>query len=432
MTIDPPSLGEITASEATAARLHEPVASRPTPVWAALLFTFVANLTAAVVAIGAFFVAESAFGFDSRQNLLLGLVMGVTYIVGALGVGPALRALAARIESVSARGVLVGILLVMGACAASMYLAHPRVLGADASWVIWPAIGVYSVAMGGLWPIVESYVTGGRRGAELRKVVGWFNVVWSSGVVITSWAMAPLLKTQELALLLMLITGVAHLATCAMLAWFSPYPARESHESRDHPPVYERLLTVFRLLLPTSYVLMYTLLPLLPSTLERMEIPRDRKTLVLSAFMVTRVITFFWLGRWSGWHGRWSMPIWTTLVMLVGFAVTLLAPGVVWAGVGLALFGLGLGGIYTGALYYVMEVGASEVEAGGTHEALIGGGYTLGPILGLLGIWWAGFRDNPAVTEERATVGLALIVALAGAAVAMLAGARGLRRTPGR
>ena len=282
--------------------------------------------------------------------------------------------------------------------------------------------------MGGLWPIVESYVTGGRRGEELRRVVGWFNVVWSSGVVITSWAMAPLLKTQELALTLMLVTGVAHIATCGLLTLFARYPGKESHESHAHPEVYERLLTVFRLLLPTSYVLMYTLLPLMPSTLERMGVPRDRKTLVLSAFMVARVITFFWLGRWSGWHGRWSMPVWTTALMLVGFATTLLAQGVWWACAGLALFGVGLGGIYTGALYYVMEVGASEVEAGGTHEALIGGGYTLGPILGLLGIWWAGYRDNPAVTEERATVGLALLVAIAGAAVAMAAGARGARR----
>lgn len=428
MTIDPPSLGEITASEAAATRLHEPVASRPTPVWAALLFTFVANLTAAVVAVGAFFVAETAFGFDSRDNLLLGLLMGVTYIVGALGVGPGLRALAARIEAVTARGVLAGILVVMGLCAGAMFLAHPRVLGSGASWVIWPSIGVYSVAMGGLWPIVESYVTGGRRGEELRRVVGWFNVVWSSGVVITSWAMAPLLRTQELALTLMLITGAAHVATCALLFLFSKYPGRESHESHAHPEVYERLLTVFRLLLPTSYVLMYTLLPLMPTTLERMEIPRDRKTLVLSAFMLARVVTFFWLGRWSGWHGRWSMPVWTTALMLVGFATTLLASDVWWACAGLALFGVGLGGIYTGALYYVMEVGASEVEAGGTHEALIGGGYTLGPILGLLGIWWAGYRDNPAVTEERATVGLALVVAIAGAGVAMAAGARGARR----
>jgi hypothetical protein len=35
--------------------------------------------------------------------------------------------------------------------------------------------------------------------------------------------------------------------------------------------------------------------------------------------------------------------------------------------------------VYSGAIYYAMEVGQSEVEAGGKHEALIGTGYTVGP-----------------------------------------------------
>jgi hypothetical protein len=40
--------------------------------------------------------------------------------------------------------------------------------------------------------------------------------------------------------------------------------------------------------------------------------------------------------------------------------------------------------IYSAALYYAMEVGQAEVEAGGKHEALIGLGYTGGPACGLL------------------------------------------------
>ena len=38
---------------------------------------------------------------------------------------------------------------------------------------------------------------------------------------------------------------------------------------------------------------------------------------------------------------------------------------------------------YTAALYYVMEVGGGEVDAGGSHEALIGIGYTVGPLCGV-------------------------------------------------
>mgnify|MGYP001389449256 CR=1 FL=1 len=139
--------------------------------------------------------------------------------------------------------------------------------------------------------------------------------------------------------------------------------------------------------------------------------------------------TFALFGSWAGWHGRWRTPIWTTGAMLAGFALTLLAPSVLWACVGLALFGVGLGGIYTGALYYVMEVGASEVEAGGTHEALIGGGYALGPAIGLAGLWLA--SDGVAgsrLTSSQATVLLALGAGVLAAGVAAWAALRGNRR----
>jgi MFS family permease len=193
--------------------------------------------------------------------------------------------------------------------------------------------------------------------------------------------------------------------------------------------VYERLLTVFRLLLPTSYLLMYALTPLIPSLLARHGVAIENKPLVYSAFLGARVATFALFGSWAGWHGRWRTPIWTTGAMLAGFALTLLAPSVLWACVGLALFGVGLGGIYTGALYYVMEVGASEVEAGGTHEALIGGGYALGPAIGLAGLWLA--SDGVAgsrLTSSQATVLLALGAGVLAAGVAAWAALRGNRR----
>ncbi len=426
MTVYVPSAGEITASQAVAERLHEPTAKRPTPVWAALLFTFVANMTAAVVAIGVFFVAETGFGFGARRNLILGLVMGGTYIAGALGVGPALRAASAKIAWITARLVLAFLLIVMGLCSASMALAHEGALGARAAWVIWPAIGICSTAMGGLWPIVESYVTGGRRGDDLRRVVGWFNVTWSVGIVLTAWIMAPAMRTANSALMLMLWTGIIQILTCGLLAIFSPYPAKEVHDSHPHPPVYERLLTVFRLLLPTSYMLMYALTPLIPTLLGRLGIETEHKTLIFSVFLGARVVSFGFFGWWSGWHGRWRTPIWTTAVTLIGFALTLLAPNLATACVGLALFGFGLGGIYTGALYYVMEVGASEVEAGGTHEALIGSGYTLGPLIGLVGLWAVQGDGGIAgrVTAEQATAVLAVVVALVAAGVAFRAARR--------
>jgi hypothetical protein len=56
----------------------------------------------------------------------------------------------------------------------------------------------------------------------------------------------------------------------------------------------------------------------------------------------------------------------------------------------LAAFGTGHAIIYYASLYYAMTVGHAEVDAGGHFEALIGGGYVLGPMATLLGVWLGG------------------------------------------
>ena len=95
---------------------------------------------------------------------------------------------------------------------------------------------------------------------------------------------------------------------------------------------------------------------------------------------------------------------------------------------GLALFGLGLSLIYSAAIYYALEVGQAEVRAGGTHEALIGAGYTLGPLLGL-GASYAERRAWIAPESFNPLVLGAVGVVAVGAAAAVLA--RTLRHSSG-
>ena len=86
-------------------------------------------------------------------------------------------------------------------------------------------------------------------------------------------------------------------------------------------------------------------------------------------------------------------------LMLIGFALCMGSPmapsvGVALLITGLAITGMGIAITYYGALYYAMSVGNSEVDAGGKHEAMIGVGYTLGPVCGLGGIGLSGGSDD--------------------------------------
>ena len=71
--------------------------------------------------------------------------------------------------------------------------------------------------------------------------------------------------------------------------------------------------------------------------------------------------------------------------MTGGFALVVTGASLWLMLVGFASLGVGLGVIYYAALYYALAVGRAKVEAGGTHEGLIGAGYAVGPLAALVG-----------------------------------------------
>jgi hypothetical protein len=247
---------------------------------------------------------------------------------------------------------------------------------------------VYSPLTGVHWPVVESYVSAGRSGAELRRAMGVWNVVWCSATAGAWWAMGPLVKDHPLELIAGL--GGVHILSLVILTRFARDPAPHGDGYEPCPPVYERLLAVFRWLLPMSYVVSSALAPSLPRTMAELGVSAAWGTGIAATWQVARVFTFALLQRWQGWHGRWAMPIVGGVLLLTGFGLAVLAPvmasgtpGVVLVVIGLAAFGAGMATIYTAAIYYAMAVGGAQVDAGGTHEALIGVGYSLGPGCGL-------------------------------------------------
>lgn len=353
-----------------------PPAARPIPLAPILALAWINSLSGGALGIGVFFVADSAYHFTPLKSFGLGTLMGGVYIVSALCVGPLIRRLAARSERVTTRSAFAAVMVYMAAVCLLPFVVR-------ASWTIWVFAALFQVAAGALWPIVESYISGGRTGAALRKATGAFNYLWSSAIAASFWLIAIALKSHPLWVFPGAI--VISLASLPVIRLLPPEPPRHLDDAGEpHPPVYERLLACFRWLLAASYVLMYAMGPYMPTRARELGIAAEWAAPVVSAWLISRVGMFLLLERWHGWHGRWRTPVWTTGVMLGGFALALLAASPTWFVAGLALFGVGLGGIYAAAIYYAMAVGASAVEAGGKHEATIGSGMTLGPLLGLL------------------------------------------------
>lgn len=344
------------------------------PAWALLSVTWLNSLGSGILWSGVPFVTERQFGFTQTENLLLALAESVIYVAMALGSGPALRALAAR-GVLTARGWLASVFVVqLGA--SLLTLAGAR--GVVAAACVLSALGA------ALWPVMESYVSAGRHGGDMRRSIGRFNVTWMSATAASLFLMAPLVARGDAAAALLVMVPVS-LASLALLRWFPRLPAAHAaeHAHTHIAPQYPFLLLATRFLIPASYVLIAVIGPVLPFLVRDLGVDDSLKTPLAATWMVSRAVTVLFLGGAGFWHGRWGTLVAGLALLGGGFAAAVLAGNVPLAAVGLAAFGAGHGILYLAGLYYAMSVGGAEVDAGGRFEALIGVGYVVGPVAAL-------------------------------------------------
>lgn len=397
----------------------------PTPLWASLLLTFSASAGSLVIQTGIYFLTTSTYKFSQVENYSLGVVQGLTYIAGAMGAGPLVRMLRRAIPGLSTRTVLIAMLLFIASIC-----TIPKITLGDAGaeaphWPIWLLVMLYSPTSGMLWPMVESYIAGGRVGQRLLSTIGWWNVVWSSSLIVSSIVMAPFVKQGGTNLILAL--GGVHIGCALLLTRFGREPLPHPHEAAHVvPPSYAKLLVTFRWLLPMSYLVCSAMIPFLSTLMTRMGIDEKMHTIFAATWLLFRTIGFVGMERSKAWHGRWWHPAMAMSLMLAGFALVALC--IVIGGAdngryiligGLACFGMGMAMIYAGAIYYAMEVGQAEVDAGGAHEGLIGVGYTVGPAIGL-GAAFAvrGEMLKSDMLEPAVLVGIAIVAAIVAGVVA--------------
>jgi hypothetical protein len=135
----------------------------------------------------------------------------------------------------------------------------------------------------------------------------------------------------------------------------------------------------------SSYLLLFLLAPLMPFIFQRLELPLRLAPGAAALLDVLRLSSFALLAGWKGWHGR-ALPLALAGAILpVSFFMVLFGQNLPVVLLGEALFGAAAGLAYYSALYYAQLSKNASVDAGGAHESLIGLGFALGPLAGLLG-----------------------------------------------
>jgi len=377
-----------------------------------LVITFLESAATILIERGLYFYTHERLDFTGAENLGLALAWGVAYVVGAqLSHGVSRRLSEKRLLALTLVGQVLGhaVLCVWAGSLAVVAMTM--------------AIGCVT---GLKWPVVESYVAAGRTPTDQAKAIGRFNLSWAGSVPLALVAAGPLIAWRPQALF---VAAAALSLVSLVLTW--PLARRLVHLPHDHP---ERpsagqmarlrgLLTSARWSMLTGYSLMWILAALLPGVFERLGVGVAWATALSGLLDVFRFLAFLTLGLYSGWHNRGGPLALVIIGLPAGFFMALFGGGLATVLCGELLFGAAIGMTYYAALYYAMVVKNAAVDAGGSHESLIGAGFAAGPASGLVGDWLAPVVGG-AIVGRIVGVAPLVVVCAVGAAVSLVKVAR--------
>ena len=340
-----------------------------------LVLTFIESLATILIERGSYFYCKKHLFFSDAENLWLALAFGLAYVFGALTSHPVSTRLGEK-------RVLVIAVISQGLVSVGM------------AWVSSPAVLFVGMTLSGLlngqkWPIVESYVTAGQTPLQTARTLGRFSFSWAIAVPAALVVAGPLIQWNTWSLFA--LAGALNLVTLGLVAML---PRRCVYLPQDHPerpgPHQARrlsgLMHAGRFLMLASYSGMWILAALLPGIFRELRCSIEQATSYSAALDLTRLTAFAILGIWTGWHGRAYPLIIAMPILAGGFSMVIFGTslGIVLGGE--LMFGAAAGIIYFAALYYAIVVKNASVEAGGGHEGLIGSGFALGPLAGLIGL----------------------------------------------
>jgi len=270
-------------------------------------------------------------------------------------------------------------------------------------------VAVETGMLGASWPLLESLVSAAGDPSQLSRRLGWYNIVWAiaganalalSGAVIQHlppWAFFGIVAAVQI------IAGAMITLRRILRAAVEPAAAFDSSavktESCAEEPADGRIrlaLWLSRICLPSTYVIIFSLAPALPTLDAIGRLSPTLATVQCSIWFAARAAAFIVLGNTTFWHRRPILTLFAGVAMLAGFIGTIVSGSLTGPGTGIGLgaslflmamaqvlLGLSLGMIYASSLYFGMAVSKGSTKHGGYHEALIGLGQVIGPVVGV-------------------------------------------------
>lgn len=343
------------------------------------IFAFIFSLATILLQRGVFFYTQYELGMSDSQNLLLAFATGVTYIAGAQLSHKFWECVGPR----RSMFILVVIQLILPLMA--FFFAKSATVSLT--------VILYSFFNGMTWPVAESYASAGLDDKQSSKSIGIYNLSWSSAVPISVCISGPLISGFKNGIFL--VCAIIVLASTLLVFFFPkviPHykltPQNGKTDDDGKAISYDdmkRMLVSSRWSMGFSYALMQILTALLPGKFHAAGISIAMATIFAGFIDVSRTLVFLVMSVTRWWHGNKTLLVLTSLTLALGFCTCMFGNIISLVIAGEIVYGVAAGFAYYSALYYAMVLSKASVSAGGSHESVIGAGFTVGPIVVIAG-----------------------------------------------
>ncbi len=286
-------------------------------------------------------------------------------------------------------------------------------------------IAVMLVAVTGMsftWPTLEALVSEGETRKGVQHNVGIYNIVWASTGATAYFTGGALFQALGFKVMYLLPAAI-QIGQLALTLWLesearkeptAAIPAPENSFPEGTRAHAQNFLRMAWLANPMVYISINTLVAVMPGIAGHLGLSTMAAGFCGSLWCFARVIAFVGLWQWSGWHYRFRWLIGSYSAMVASFAAIVLAPNLALFITAQLIFGAADALIYYSSLFYAMDVGEAKGEHGGIHEAAIGVGNTVGPMVGA-----GAFYFLPQYASSGTVAVVALLVCGGGGLVAI-------------
>lgn len=331
------------------------------------------------------FYANRRYHWSSAQIAICQALIGLCIAIGAAVGGKVAHRFRPRLAiTIGSLGGIVGISVgLFGASRGPQFLLASMV--------------VVSLFQSMVWPAFEAMLMCNEPTARVQNLVGYFNLDWAFGTATAVLVAGSLIKFVGLNVFFWLpLISIA--LNLMYLRWVLPDFDRIAEragkpDARDAQTVVDiraRGLTpsqrgAFRRLgwiaNPFAYIAVNMIVTVNPMVQQRFGLDFASASAWCSVWYYVRMVSFELLRRWTDWHYRWRLLCGCFGLMIVSFAGMMLSPTLALFVLAQVAFGLCVGLTYQSSLFYSMAESEAQGEHGGSHEALIGVGQMIGPVL---------------------------------------------------